>query len=181
MGALLLVGAAACGGRESGGTSASSVAGGSSSSSARELPACLGGPGLPPIDVYGVECYPGGPLSGACTEGTPTCSFCALPVLCTPTFGPRTSYACACVSGQWSCTATWRDSAQCAGDAGDAGESTGDAAGDDAADASGAVAVTSDGAVCAPGEIACGDPCGWSTGTWCQDAAMCPQPLPCPP
>jgi hypothetical protein len=77
------------------------------------MPACLGGPGIGPIDVYGVDCYAGGPLSGACNEDTPACTFCALPVLCSPTYGPRTFYSCACSGGAWSCATTAQDGAVC--------------------------------------------------------------------
>jgi hypothetical protein len=68
------------------------------------------------INVYGVDCYAGGPPSGACSEGAPTCMFCALPALCSPTFGPRTSYSCMCTGGFWSCTVAWQDTGICLGD-----------------------------------------------------------------
>jgi hypothetical protein len=83
------------------------------------------------INVYGVDCFPGGPMTGICTEGTPACSYCALPVLCTPTYGPRSFYACVCSGGSWSCSLVSQDGSVCI----PADAAAADAAADSALDA----------------------------------------------
>jgi hypothetical protein len=128
--------------------------------------------GVKGLNVDGVACYPGGPPTGACGPEV-ACEYCAVPILCTPTYGPRTSYACVCSGGSWSCTVDWQDTAVCASDAGAA-----DAAADGALDATTDAAVTTDGAVCAPGQIAC--PVGCSSETECSSARACIVP-PCLP
>jgi hypothetical protein len=190
LGLLLVLGAVACGGRESGGsagqsstasTAASSVVtGGSSttSSSGGPLPACLVGPASP-INVDGVECFPGGPLKGACTDGTPACTYCAIPILCSPTFGPRSFYACSCVGGSWSCTPLLPDGSVCVPhEAGAPDALAPDAADDGPVDAAVDAPVATDGAVCGAGEIVCrtGE-CGTNV-TGCYSGDACP-PDPC--
>jgi hypothetical protein len=166
--AVLTLGVAACGGRESGGSPGASTssstgatsgvgAGSSTTSGDGGLPACLVGPVGPglPIDVYGAECFPGGPPTGECTAGTPACTYCALPSgLCSPTYGPRTFYACACSNGSWSCTVSTQDETVCAGpvDTGEVADAGPVDAGPVDAGPIDANNVTTDGAVCPAGE-----------------------------
>jgi hypothetical protein len=129
------------------------------------LPTCLAGFGFGPIDVYGVNCYPGGPMTGTCIEGAPACSYCALPVLCSPSYGPRTFYTCVCSGGAWSCTVEAQDTALCS-------PSEAGAADAEATDANN---VTTDGAVCGAGEVVC------SLGGCSGETACFPPNCPTPP
>jgi hypothetical protein len=136
-----------------------------------DCPVAFGTQGL---DVYGSTCFPGGPPTGACEVGASACTYCAIPVLCSPTYGPRTFYDCTCSDGAWSCTVSGLDGSLCAPSDGGAV----DAAGDGALGAASDAAVTTDGAVCAPGQIVC--PVGCSIETECTSARACVVP-PCLP
>jgi hypothetical protein len=148
-----------------GSTSNVSTSEASQGTSTGPLPPCVNvnGFSLPPINVGGVNCSRGGPLNGGCYEGEPACSFCAIPVLCTPTFGPRTFYDCTCVGSTWSCTVASQDTAVCSSDGGEADASI----------------VVTDGAVCTSGQILCAVGCSNQVG--CYPGPTCPPPPPCPP
>lgn len=164
--ALLVLGAASCGGR--------AVASGPGSGADEVPPAACPAPRDPPlIDVWGVDCYPGGPPTGACSAVAAACAYCALPILCSPTYGPRTFYSCTCSGGAWACTVGAQDATVCA--VPDASDIIQDAA--EMPDTIGSQQnpwVTSDGAVCPQGEIACQEFCGPSSATSCHSS-------PCPP
>jgi hypothetical protein len=98
-------------------------------------PTCPVAPGTQALTIYGAECYAGGPPTGACDGDASDCTICALPVLCSPSYGPRVFYTCSCSGGSWSCGISGLDNAACtpadASAADDGGDASLDAASDE--------------------------------------------------